>query len=192
MFCYIVVSAGGRADGRWEGPPNHFVPISKASHQSISNNRLDLKVVFPSHTTPKRLADDQEAPKELKRRPRHTQLHSQKHPTKAFHNISNDHLTTSPPLLAQLFKITENHQKSQKNHQVFHLRRPSYNLAATSRSTTLQNHRKSLKITKNTQKSLNFPWLRRAPSPFFLGTVVVRKRVTHYRDSKKGQIWYTN
>ena len=170
MFCYIVVSAGGRADGRWEGPPNHFVPISKASHQSISNNRLDLKVVFPSHTTPKRLADDQEAPKELKRRPRHTQLHSQKHPTKAFHNISNDHLTTSPPLLAQLFKISENHQKSPKITQKSSIFSSPTTILQPRRHFSLHNSSKSPKITKNHQKyakNIKFSLVTSCSEPFF-------------------------
>ena len=103
----------------------------------------------PSHVVPTHKASHQRIPQHL---PQHLQQLS--------YHIAATSLSTSlqkgvPPSLKYFVPTPKasHHSISQ------HLQPPSYYLAATSLSTTLQKLWKSPKITKNTKKTSNFPYI---------------------------------
>ena len=148
----LYSSFGGRADGRREGSPSHFVPTHKASHQRI-----------PQHL------------------PQHLQQLS--------YHIAATSLSTSlqkgvPPSV-KYFVPTP---KASHHSIPQHLQQPSYYLAATSLSTTLQKLWKSPKITKNTKKTSNFPYIVNRFWHFFLRISFGTKKEHDYTARKKKSI----
>ena len=151
-----------------------LTPKEVLLYSSFGGRADERREGSPSHVVPTHKASHQRIPQHL---PQHLQQPS--------YHIAATSLSTSlqkgvPPSL-KYFVPTP---KASHHSIPQHLQQPSYYLAATSLSTTLQKLRKSPKITKNTKKSSNFPYLVHRFRSFFLRPVVVRKKVHDYRARK--------